>query len=649
MKHRILLQSNPLWLLTGLSRNAKNLLSYLWKTGKYDIAHMVSQSTLTNDPRLALTPWKSFGSIPPDQEIVNRINADPMYARDASYGALNIENVVKEWKPTIWIGSDDLWSFPLSYYADKPWYKRVHGLHHITIDSVPVLDQAFEQARRSKNYITWAPFAAKEMRRVGGESMKHVQSIYGMMDTENFQPITEAEKQDLRRKFGLPPDMLIFLFVGRNQLRKQFIRVIEAFARFKAEHPNIRASVLFHTSFSEKGAGWDLPKLAAYHGLKPDELFCTYVCKHCGSWIVTRYQGEDLKCPVCGTDKSLVTANIVHGVPESQMKLIYGIADASFACLSSGGQELTISQSLLCGKPLACTNYSCGEDVCVPETKQFITPLSWTPYDEPGTCFIKAATRVGDIANFMRKIARAPKRDLQEAGEKGRAWAIQTFGIETIGAQWEKLFSTLNPDLDFSKIEVAGEKPPPKNPDYQAPAISDNIAWLKDIYKGILMMSVEENDSGLLHWREKLEHGVTRKQIQEYFVSVAVAENAKMGVAGTSPAASQDFWSLIDKTTGRRRLLFIVKESIGDCLMCTQLFESLQEKYKDHDIYVMTSPQYNTVFLGNPFIFRLIPWVQQAENELIMTGAGQDDPYFHVYLNAPILTQSKLGYLTSKP
>lgn len=646
MKHRILLQSNPLWLLTGLSRNAKNLLSYLWKTGKYDIAHLATQSTMTNDARLSLTPWKTFGSIPPDQEIVNRMNSDPLYARDASYGALNIENVVNEWKPTIWIGSDDLWSFPLSHYADKPWFKKIHGLHHITVDSVPVLDQAFEQAKRSKNYITWAPFAAKEMRRVGGESMKHVQSIYGMMDTENFQPISHEEKCDLRRRFSLPEDMLIFVFVGRNQLRKQFVRVIEAFARFRAEHPNIRAALLCHTSFSEKGAGWDLPKLAAYHGLKPDELLCTYVCKHCGSWIVTRYQGEDMKCPVCGTDKSLVTTNIVHGVPESQMKLIYGLCDASFACLSSGGQELTIAQSLLCGKPLAVTNYSCGEDVCIPETKQFITPLSWTPYDEPGTCFIKAATRVGDIANFMRKIARAPKRDLQEAGEKGRAWAIQTFGIETIGAQWEKLFSTLSPDLDFSKIEVTGEKPPPKNPDYQAPAISDNIAWLKDIYKGILMMEVSDNDSGLLHWTEKLAHGVTRKQIQEYFVSVAVAENAKMGIAGTSPTASQDFWSLIDKTTGRRRALFLLKESIGDLLMLTALFDDFKEKYPDYDIYVGCDPQYFTIFDGNQNVKKCLPYMLFMENELIMIGAGSNTAYFHKYYNVGIATQKVLNYLS---
>jgi glycosyltransferase involved in cell wall biosynthesis len=653
-RHRILLQTNPLHLKTGLSRNAKNLLGYLFKTGRYDIAHYATQATLTNDPKIALTPWRTFGCIPPDQDTINRINGDAVFGRDASYGAVNIEAVVNEWKPTIWIGSDDVWSFPLAHYADKPWYKRLNGVHHLTVDSLPVLDQAFEQAKRSKHFLTWAPFGAREMRRVGGDSMAHVKSIYGMMDTQDFAPIGEAEKLDLRKRFNIPADVLVFLFVGRNQLRKSFPRVIEAFAQFKAQHPGVRAALHFHTSFSEKGAGWDLPKLAAYHGLKPDELLCTYVCKHCGAWVIAPYQGEDLKCPACGTDRSLVTTNIVHGVPENQMKLIYGFCDASLSCHTSGGQELTISQSLLCEKPLAVTSYSCGEDVCIPETKGFITPLSWTPYDEPGTCFIKAATRVGDIANFMRKVAKSSKRDLQESAEKGREWAVKTFGIDAIGAQWERMFSEMPTNLEGIVEVAAGEgKAPVKNPAYEPPQISDNTAWLKDIYKGILLMDVADHDEGLRHWEQKLSQGVSRAQIIAYFRHVAEQENAKAGIGGTvvagSPAAQTDFWSLIDRTTGRKRLLLVIKESLGDCLMITQLFPGLKLKYPDHDIYVMTDPKHNEVFVGNPYIFRLLPYFPAGENEMIMTGAGQTEAYFDVFLHPAILTQRHLGYLSSLP
>ena len=650
MRHRILFQTNPIHLRTGLAENARTLLKYLYKRGTVDLAHLCTQATMANDPKLNLTPWRSYGSIPIDQEVVNRINSDPVYGRDASYGAVAIAPVVEDWKPTIWIGSDDVWSFPLAQHSDAAWYKRVHGLHHITVDSVPILDQAYEQAKRSKHYFTWAKFAAAEMRRQGGASMAHVGSIYGAMDTDAFSPIPEAEKAELRKQFNIPADTFVFLFLGRNQLRKSMNAVLEAFSRFKAEHPGVKAAVHFHTSFSEKGMGWDLPKMAAFYGVKPEELLCTYVCKHCGAWLIAPYQGEDLNCPSCGTARSLVTSNIVNGVPGHHMRLVYGFSDACVSAFTSGGQEYHNVQSLLCGKPLASTAYSCGEDFCIPGvTDTFVTPLKWHPYHEVGTNFVKAATDVGSIAAYMRRMVRSSKRDLQEAGERGRAWAVQTFGIETIGKQWEDLFATLPLNPEWSSVAVGAAPAQRKNPEYQPPEGLPDIAWLKDIYRGILLMEVADNDSGLFHWTDKLKAGVTRAQIIAYFRQVANDENSKAGFTGPGAAPAADLWSLLDKTTGRKRVLFVMKESLGDCLMATQLFEDLMTRvYPNHDLYVMTDPKHNAVFAGNPYVFRLLPYLHALENELAAIGAAQTEGYFHVFLHPGILSQRQLFYLSSK-
>lgn len=650
-RHRILFQSNPCWIKTGLSENAKTLLAYLFKTGRYDIAQLCTMATMQNDPKLGLMPWRCYGSVPADQDLINRINADPIMARDASYGALGIDAAVADWKPTIWIGSDDIWSFPLAAYCDKPWYKRLHGIHHTTVDSLPVLDQAFEQARRSKHYLTWAPFAAREMKRVGGESMSHVSSIWGAMDTTSFAPIDPNTRADLRRQFGITPDTFVFLFVFRNQLRKQANRVLEAYARFRAENPGLKAALHFHTAFHEKAQGWDLPKMAAYYGVKPQELLCTYVCKKCGAWSISPFAGEEQRCPMCGEDKGLNTASITHGVPAQQMKLIYGVADACVNAHTSGGQEMHISQSLLCGKPVACTSYSCGEDFCLPETKGFVYPLRWHAADEAGTNFIKATTDVASIAGFMQRMARSPKRDLEEAGERGRAWAKQTFSIETIGAQWEAMFAKLPVNPDWSSVEVAGAKPAAKNPAYQPSSNPDAAAWAKELYREMLRMEVADGDSGLNHWIDKLKAGIPREQIVAYFRSVAEQENARNGYAAASGVPqSTDFATLLDKTTGRRRALFVIKESLGDCLMCTQLFESFHVRYPEHDLYVMTDPKHADVFAGNPHVFRVLPWIPQGENEMVMTSAGgpAGQELFHVYMHPGILTQRQLFYLNLK-
>ncbi len=641
-RHRILFQSNPPWLRTGLAENGKTLLSYLWKTGKYDLAGYYTQGTPVNHPQLGLSPWKAYGCIPLDQELINRVNADPVFGRNVSYGSANIDAVVRDFKPSVWIGSDDLWSFPLSDYAEKPWYSRINSIHHITIDSVPVLSQAFEQARRSKIYLTWAKFAAKEMQRVGGAAMGHVSSIYGAMDTTQFSPITEVEKLKVRKQFGIAPDTFVFLFVFRNQLRKSANRVLDAYARFRKENPNVKTALHFHTSFGEKGQGWDIPMMAGYYGIKPEEILCTYVCKDCGSWAVAPFAGEDIKCPVCGSEKGLVTASIVNGVPANQMRVIYGLSDACLSIFTSGGQEYHSVQSLLCGKPLACTNYSCGEDFCIPGvTDEFTTPMKWHPYDEQSSNFIKAATDVGSITDFMRTMVRTSKRDLQAAGEKGRAWAESTFGIAAIGAQWEKLFDAMPTNADWSSIDLTAT--PKKNPHYQAPqGLVDNVAWLKDIYKGILLMEVNEQDDGLKHWVDKLANGVGRDHIENYFRSVASQENTKAGAT-----TNVDFGTLLDSRPGRKRGLILIKESIGDIIMVTSLFESFHEQHPDTDLYVATDSRYHEVLAGNEHVYKALPYIPAMEQELAMIGQGNGPRYFDFYYHPGVASQRQLAYLSS--
>lgn len=637
MRHRILLQTDPPWVKTGLAEGGKTLFKYLYRTGKYDLGYYATQGTLTNHPLLGTTPWRSFGCIPPDQNLINQINADPNLARDASYGSLQIDAVIKDWKPTVWVGSNDCWSFSLANYADKPWYSRINSVHHITLDSYPILDQAFEQAKRSKVYLTWAKFAAREMRRVGGAAMGHVDSIYGAMDIAAFSPITDKEKADLRRRFNIPQDTIIFLYVFRNQLRKSANRILEAYARFRKDHPNLHTALHFHTSFSEKAQGWDLPKRAADYGVRREELLCTYVCKGCGAWFVAPYGGEDIDCPACGAQKSVITASITNGVPADQMKLVYGLSDACLSAFTSGGQEYHNVQSLLCGKTLACTNYSCGEDFCIDETRGFVTPLRWHPYDEQSTNFIKAATDVGDITAFMRSFVRQPKRALEAAGEKGRDWAIKTFGIETIGAQWERLFDAM-PMPDWSSIDLT--KPARKNDAFPMPDIAENEAWVKTLYKEILLMDVTDQDTGLVHWLARLKEGMQRRAIYDYFISVARQENQKNGHG----AQQADFASLLDNT-GRPKVLFVIKESAGDVAMCTALFHSLHQQHPGCDLYVATEPPYVELLAGNELVHKVLPYQPFMENELACIGQGPNKGLFSAYYHPGILTQRQLGYL----
>ncbi len=635
-KHRILLQTNGPWLKTGLAEAGKTLLKYLVTTNKYEVALYATQGTLESDPRLNLMPFKCYGAIPNDQGIIQRLNSDPNLARNASYGSINIDKVIQDFKPTIYINSDDVWAMGLDDYCKKPWYSKIHSILHVTVDSVPVIEQAFEQAKLTKHYFTWAKFAAKEMRRFGPD-YQHVSQIYGALDIEKFSPIPDATRQELRKRFGIADSTTVFLFVGRNQLRKQFVQCLAAFAKLKRENPTLDTKLFFHTSFAEKAHGWDIPKMAAYYGVKQEDVLATYVSKKTGQFHVRPYCGEDIDCPYTGEKKDCITATIVNGVSDDEMKLLYGISDAGLCLLSSGGQELTACQTLLCGKPLACTNYSSGEDFC---EMPFVYKIGYAPYIEQSTNFIKATSDIDDIKKYMKKVCLMSRKELTDWGAIGREWAIKTFGIEAIGKQWEAIFDAL-PVNEWQDVKSVQE---PKNENFPIPPASvDDLTFITTLYKEILKMQETPDSSGTQHWLNQLKNGMKREDIFQYFLKVAKEENNKI------QAPAQDFRTLLDTNRPNPRLLFAAKQSIGDIIMMTQLLKSCKEQYPEHDIYFATEPQYFDLLAGNPYIFRTIPFIDAVESEMAMISAGQDkkDKLFDVYIFPTIQSQKVLNYLSN--
>lgn len=635
-RKKIVFNTNPPWILTGLAENGRLLAHYLTKTGKYDLAYYCSQANV-QDANHSRQPWKSRGCIPPDPAVHARAQQDPMgYGRWLSYGNLLIGDVVKEEKPDIVWASDDIWAFGNEYWKSS-WWSQIHPILHITVDSLPVSEMAYEQAKVTPNYFTWAKFCVEEMKKRGPE-FSHIKQIYGTTDVTNFAPLTPNEKLEIRHKFNISPTTTIFGYLGRNQLRKEFLAEVVAFHEFKKENPTADAKLHFHTSFSETSQGWDIARLAKYIGVDSKDILCTYVCRQCGNWHVAPYDGEDKDCPYCGVrgnaqqQTGAVTANIVHGVPASEMRWLYGIRDFTISAANSGGLEFENVNSLLCACPLACTNYSSGADFC---EQPFVYPIEWHQRFEAGSSFIKATSSISSIKQFMRKAWKMSSAEKQRIGEESRAWAVKTFSVETIGAQWEAVFDAL-PPKDWSSITLSYK---PKNPDLPMPTTANNEEWVRELYQKILLC--EPDPQGFQHWLQSLQNNVSREAIYKFFCERAREDNAKN-------AAPMDFWSLLDMKSPKKRALMVVKESIGDLLMITSLFESFHEQYPDHDLYVATSPQYAEVLAGNPHVCRTLAYQQWMENEMAMTGAGTDGlRYFDVFMHPCIGTQRVLNYLSA--
>jgi len=633
-KKKILIHTNPPWLKTGLAENGRELAKYLHKTGKFEVIYYASQ-TNEADPMCQTTPWKTYGCIPSNPQIIQQLNNDQGKARDAAYGGLMIEEIIKKEKIDIYWGSDDIWMAP---FFDRPWFKKINSVLHITVDSLPILDQAYAQAKATPHYYTWAKFAQKEMHRIGPE-FANVKQIYGVADGNKFRPITKEQKNELRKRFNIGENTVIFGYLFRNQLRKGCSQAIQAFSQFKKENPNADVKLHLHTNYAEKGSGWDIPKLMAYFGVDQKDVLATYVCKECHQWLVHPYVGDDIDCPICGAKKSMITPSIQHGVSNEDLHLIYGLWDAGLSIFTSGGLEYHNVNTLLCGLPLASTNYSSGEDFC---EQSFVTALDYEPTFEAGTNFIKAATSIKSIKNFIEQIYQMPEEKRREIGQKGREWAVKTFSIDTIGKQWEDLFDSL-PLIDWDKVDLE-EKPTNKNPNFQLPPHYQEMPedeFITLIYKEILGMDERAGvGEGHRYWKSAISQGRTRNDIVKFFRDTAIKELTK--------PQQIEFDSLIDKSRPNKRALFVIKQSLGDCLMVTQLFESFHEKYPNTDLYVGTDPANFEIFEGNPFIYKVLPYQPFMENEMIVISAGQkpENKMFDYFFHPGILSQRHLQYLS---
>ena len=617
-RHKIIIQTNAPWLKTGLAENGRLLSKYFLKRGKYDLVYYCTQTSVA-DGNLGKMPYKAYGCIPNNPHEIAELQRDPGRYRDVCYGSYYIDSIIKNEKPTIWLGSDDIWSFGNGYYGAE-WFKKINSVFHITIDSKPILEQAYEQAKATKYFHSWAKFAIPEMKKKDVD----INHIYGASETTKFKPISKQDKKELRKKFGIDENATIFIFLGRNQLRKEFGNVIKAFAEFKKEFPDSNAKLLFHTCFSE-GGGWNIPMISEYSGLKKEDILCTMVCKNCGQWEIKPYFGEDTDCKMCSSKKSQVSANIHYGVPDNELHLVYGIADAAISAFTSGGLEFHNVNSLLCGLPLACTNYSSGEDFC---EQSFVYPINWHFRLESGTNFIKATNDIKSISGFMRKIFTASSKDIESISEKGRDWSSKEFSLETIGAKWEDLFDSM-PMPDWSSITLTYKK---KNDAYPNPDISDNVLWVKDLYKNILNMDVADDDKGLLNWLNQLNANVPKKHIYDFFIKVAKEENQK-----NSPP--QDFGVLFDKND-KKKMLFVMKESGGDIFIATSLLKGLSDLYPDVEIYFACDGKFHQILDGNPYIHKVLHYHSAMEQEMFVMN------YVDYYLHPAITTQRQLAYLT---
>jgi glycosyltransferase involved in cell wall biosynthesis len=634
---------------TGFSRNIRALLEFLYKkySDRYEIFHL-AQSTQEGDPRLSATPWKTFPTFTREILSTERFHKDQGYQRLVSYGNEAVENFTVSNQLDVLIHIEDIWSSSHDAYWKKDYYDFIKDnfLNWTTLDSLPILPDAKTWATKTKNFWTWASFASNALKEEDVELYGHVDYVSGTLNCDQFKPLSFDEKREMRKKFNIPLDDIIINMTSRNQLRKSFFSNIEALAKYKKQYPESkRVRLLFHTSWTD-GGGWPLDRIRDEFRLEKDDILTSYFCQKCHNWSIMPYVGEPLKCPYCGEDHAYITAGITSTITETDLAKIYGFCDAMSHPFTSGGLEYAMPEGLLCGLPLATTGYSCGTDF----TEQpFVEKIDFTLTREVGTAFYKAVANPNSIVKFFKKIAEMTPEKRRQIGQQGREWAISRFHIDYVGKRVVDFIDNCKP-LDWAQYKTKKMDYDVKVPNAVIPNdIEDDTEFIKTLYSKILKMEVADNDEGLVGWVQSIkqvpDNLVDQKREVKDRIIMSFRKIAREHNVKNNPIKPESF---VDKDRPNKRAIFTVKESGGDILICTALLKNYKEKNPDVDIYFCCEQKYFEILDGNPYIYKVIPWMPEFDSEMFCIGAGQDNGLFDYFIYPTVCTQKFLSYLSNE-
>jgi phosphatidylinositol alpha-1,6-mannosyltransferase len=122
---------------------------------------------------------------------------------------------------------------------DLPYDVVLHGAEVTVPGRLPGSKQGLAYVLRNARHVVAAgTYPAAEAERAAGRPLPTTVVPPGV-DTRRFRPLTPAERDETRRRFGLPVDARVIVGVSRLVPRKGFDTAIRAVARLMDSHPDV--------------------------------------------------------------------------------------------------------------------------------------------------------------------------------------------------------------------------------------------------------------------------------------------------------------------------------------------------------------------------------------------------------------------------
>lgn len=421
---RILVVSEAHWLLTGYAIYYKNICEALHNAGHH-VTELASYGN-ENDPEHVEAakncPWNVFLNIPSikDTNAWTAYNEIKKQRMDADFCSWNFENIVLECWPDVVIAIRDHWYD--KFILDSPLVNYYKVILSPTCDSQPQRWDwlhTFSKVDALTFYTKWSEDWMREQ--------YNGKNIVKCIDPASHPLFKPMSKTISRRKLGLPDNKLL-LTVMRNQNRKQFPALLEAFSKLKDE-----STLLYcHTHFEDRG--WDIPKLLLQNGIA-GRVYFSYKCKNCSDISSDIFKFDNV-CKKCGAKREI--CSVQDGATTEDLNFVYNSADLYVQWANSEGLGYSQLEAAACGIKVITVNYSAMEDVATKTVSHSIEPIALQR--EMGTLCNRAVPDNNKLVELLDK-DETWVYDKNEIIEKFKS----NYDWKETGKKWVSLVESLSP------------------------------------------------------------------------------------------------------------------------------------------------------------------------------------------------------------
>lgn len=434
-KKKVLFVTEATYLNSGYSTYGHELLTRLHKTGKYDIAEHASYGNMS-DPRIKSIPWKYYANAVEDsdpQEIKTFYKSRPSH----EFGEWRFDKVSLDFRQDITACIRDPWmdSFIQSSHL-RPYYSI---LMMPTADSLCLDYDWLNTYTKAEGALTYTEWGKRVLDHESGGKINTLGAAPYGVDYNVFTPATDKIKH--KESFGVPGDSIIIGTVMRNQKRKLFPDLIEAFADALDNVPNEIANRMYlylHTSYPDKHC-WDLPRLILESGISK-KVLVSYICKFCKSASAQIFKDARTTCPHCN-NVACVMPNVGLGYTIAQLIDTYRLFDLYCQYAISEGFGCPLVEAVATGVPVVTVDFSAMQDFADRVGAYKVKVQRY--FREFESHMIRAYPDNKHLTEIISKFVQLAPDYRLKRGEQMRTKALPYYNWDRIAKVWENAIDNL--------------------------------------------------------------------------------------------------------------------------------------------------------------------------------------------------------------